>query len=40
MKKILACAALVVLWAAPDGTKPHEVLKAKDWIREVDQSLR
>jgi S-DNA-T family DNA segregation ATPase FtsK/SpoIIIE len=24
----------------PDGTKPREVLKAKDWIREVDQSLR
>ena len=23
-----------------DGTKPREVLKAKDWIREVDQSLR
>ena len=24
----------------PDGTKPREVLKAKDWMREVDQSLR
>jgi DNA segregation ATPase FtsK/SpoIIIE, S-DNA-T family len=24
----------------PDGTKPREVLKAKDWIREIDQSLR
>jgi S-DNA-T family DNA segregation ATPase FtsK/SpoIIIE len=24
----------------PDGTKPREVLKAKDWIREVDQSMR
>ncbi len=24
----------------PDGTKPREVLKAKDWLREVDQSLR
>jgi S-DNA-T family DNA segregation ATPase FtsK/SpoIIIE len=24
----------------PDGTKPREVLKPKDWIREVDQSLR
>jgi len=23
-----------------DGTKPREVLKAKDWMREVDQSLR
>ena len=23
-----------------DGTKPREVLKAKDWIREIDQSLR
>src|ERR1019366_4944787 len=23
----------------PDGTKPREVLKAKDWMREVDQSL-
>ncbi len=22
----------------PDGTKPREVLKAKDWMREVDQS--
>ncbi len=25
---------------AADGTKPREVLKAKDWMREVDQSLR
>jgi DNA segregation ATPase FtsK/SpoIIIE, S-DNA-T family len=24
----------------PDGTKPREVLKAKDWMREIDQSLR
>ena len=24
----------------PDGTKPREVLKGKDWMREVDQSLR
>jgi S-DNA-T family DNA segregation ATPase FtsK/SpoIIIE len=24
----------------PDGTKPREVLKAKDWMREVDQSIR
>jgi S-DNA-T family DNA segregation ATPase FtsK/SpoIIIE len=24
----------------PDGTKPREVLKAKDWMREVDQSMR
>jgi DNA segregation ATPase FtsK/SpoIIIE, S-DNA-T family len=24
----------------PDGTKPREVLKAKDWMREVDTSLR
>jgi S-DNA-T family DNA segregation ATPase FtsK/SpoIIIE len=24
----------------PDGTKPREVLKAKDWIREIDQSMR
>ena len=24
----------------PDGTKPREVLKAKDWMREVDHSLR
>jgi S-DNA-T family DNA segregation ATPase FtsK/SpoIIIE len=24
----------------PDGTKPREVLKPKDWVREVDQSLR
>ncbi len=24
----------------PDGTKPREVLKAKDWLREVDQSMR
>jgi S-DNA-T family DNA segregation ATPase FtsK/SpoIIIE len=24
----------------PDGTKPREVLKPKDWMREVDQSLR
>ncbi|MBZ5641510.1 MAG: DNA translocase FtsK [Acidobacteriia bacterium] len=24
----------------PDGTKPREVLKAKDWMREVDSSLR
>jgi DNA segregation ATPase FtsK/SpoIIIE, S-DNA-T family len=24
----------------PDGTKPREVLKPKDWIREIDQSLR
>ena len=24
----------------PDGTKPREVLKPKDWIREVDQSMR
>jgi DNA segregation ATPase FtsK/SpoIIIE, S-DNA-T family len=24
----------------PGGTKPREVLKAKDWIREIDQSLR
>ena len=24
----------------PDGTKPREVLKGKDWIREIDQSLR
>jgi S-DNA-T family DNA segregation ATPase FtsK/SpoIIIE len=23
-----------------DGTKPREVLKAKDWMREIDQSLR
>ena len=23
-----------------DGTKPREVLKAKDWMREVDQSMR
>src|SRR5579864_5417968 len=23
-----------------DGTKPREVLKAKDWMREVDQSIR
>ena len=24
----------------PDGTKPREVLKAKDWMREIDQSMR
>jgi S-DNA-T family DNA segregation ATPase FtsK/SpoIIIE len=24
----------------PDGTKPREVLKGKDWMREVDQSIR
>jgi len=24
----------------PDGTKPREVLKGKDWMREIDQSLR
>ncbi len=24
----------------PDGTKPREVLKGKDWVREVDHSLR
>jgi S-DNA-T family DNA segregation ATPase FtsK/SpoIIIE len=24
----------------PDGTKPREVLKSKDWMREVDSSLR
>ena len=24
----------------PDGTKPREVLKSKDWMREVDQSMR
>jgi S-DNA-T family DNA segregation ATPase FtsK/SpoIIIE len=24
----------------PDGTKPREVLKTKDWMREIDQSLR
>ncbi len=24
----------------PDGTKPREVLKAKDWISEIDRSLR
>jgi S-DNA-T family DNA segregation ATPase FtsK/SpoIIIE len=24
----------------PDGTKPREVLKSKDWMREVDTSLR
>jgi DNA segregation ATPase FtsK/SpoIIIE, S-DNA-T family len=24
----------------PDGTKPREVLKGKDWMREVDQALR
>jgi S-DNA-T family DNA segregation ATPase FtsK/SpoIIIE len=24
----------------PDGTKPREVLKGKDWMREVDHSLR
>ena len=23
----------------PDGTKPREVLKGKDWMREVDQSF-
>jgi len=24
----------------PDGTKPREVLKTKDWMREIDQSMR
>ena len=24
----------------PDGTKPREVLKGKDWVREVDHSMR
>jgi DNA segregation ATPase FtsK/SpoIIIE, S-DNA-T family len=24
----------------PDGTKPREVLKPKDWIREIDHSMR
>jgi DNA segregation ATPase FtsK/SpoIIIE, S-DNA-T family len=24
----------------PDGTKPREVLKSKDWMREVDQAMR
>ncbi|HET6145110.1 MAG TPA: DNA translocase FtsK, partial [Candidatus Acidoferrales bacterium] len=24
----------------PDGTKPREVLKSKDWMHEVDQSMR
>jgi len=26
--------------SAPDGSKPREVLKRPDWLREVDQSLR
>ena len=24
----------------PDGTKPREVLKKKDWMREIDTSMR
>ena len=24
----------------PDGTKPRELLKTKDWMREIDQSMR
>jgi S-DNA-T family DNA segregation ATPase FtsK/SpoIIIE len=26
--------------SAPDGSKPREVLKRPDWLREVDESLR
>ena len=25
---------------APDGTKPRELLKKKDWMREFDASLK
>ena len=24
----------------PDGTKPRELLKAKDWMREYDESVK
>jgi S-DNA-T family DNA segregation ATPase FtsK/SpoIIIE len=26
--------------SAPDGSKPREVLKRPEWLREVDESLR
>jgi DNA segregation ATPase FtsK/SpoIIIE, S-DNA-T family len=26
--------------SAPDGSKPREVLKRPDWVREMDEPLR